>query len=253
MEVMLGKIMETIILPPGIMIVLMIFGIILRRRFHRTGQTFFVTGFILLLLFSLPIFSNNLILFEQSYPALRDVQIRSLEAKAIIILGGGRYPDAPEYGEDTIADDALERCRYGAYLQRKTKLPILVTGGSVYGGRKPESELMKAVLENEFLAVVNWVEGKSRTTYENAIFSFEMLQKEKIRDVVIITSAYHMPRSVEAFEQAGFNVVAAPISFSGNSTRPFYFQLLPSMDALYQSRIVLHEWVGRLWYHLRYY
>jgi uncharacterized SAM-binding protein YcdF (DUF218 family) len=201
----------------------------------------------------LPIIGSNLIKLVQTYPALSNEQINNLNVKAIVILGGGRYPDAPEYGKDTINNAALERCRYGAYLQRKTKLPILVTGGSVYGSRRPEGELMKDVLENDFMAVVQWVEGESRTTYENAIYSFEMLKKDNIKDILIVTNAYHMPRSVEAFEEAGFNVTPAPISFFGKSTQPVYFKLLPNMDALRLSRITLHEWVGRLWYNLRYY
>lgn len=253
MEVLIGKIMETLILPPGLMIALIVMGALLRLRFYRTGQSFIYTGFSLLILLSLPIVSNNLFLTIQDYPALTEKQIKSLNAKTIVILGGGRYADAPEYNKDTIADAALERCRYGAYLQRKTKLPILVTGGSVFGDRQPEAELMKEVLENTFISVVHWVEGKSRTTYQNAIYSYEMLVKENIKDIVLVTNAYHMSRSVEAFEKAGFNVTPAPTVFVTPSTRPFYFQLLPNMHALHNARIVLHEWVGRLWYNLRYY
>jgi uncharacterized SAM-binding protein YcdF (DUF218 family) len=253
MEVLLGKIMETVILPPGLIIVLILFGLLLRRRFHRTGQSFVIAGFTLLILLSMPLVSGNLMHLLQTYPALSDEQISNLDAKAIIVLGGGRYADAPEYGKDTISRSTLERCRYGAYLQRKSKLPILVTGGSVYSQREPEGELMKEVLENNFLTLVHWVEGKSRTTYQNAIYSYEVLEKENIKDVVIVTHAFHMPRSVEAFEQAGFNVTPAPMGFNTKSTQPFYFQVLPSLIALQKARTVLHEWVGRLWYNLRYY
>lgn len=253
MEVLIGKIMETLILPPGLMIALIVSGALVRLRFHRTGQLFIYAGFSLFILLSLPIVSNNLFLTIQNYPALSEAQIKTLNAKAIVILGGGRYADAPEYQKDTISGAALERCRYGAYLQRKTKLPILVTGGSVFGGRQPEAELMKEVLEDSFISVVHWVEGNSRTTYQNAIYSSEMLARENIKDIVLVTSAYHMSRSVEAFEQAGFKVTPAPTVFVTPSTRPFYFQLLPSEDAFGKARTIMHEWVGRLWYNLRYY
>lgn len=253
MEVLIGKILETLILPPGLMIAMIVTGVLIRLRFYRTGQSFVYSGFALLILLSLPIVGHGLMSTTQSYPALTEQNIQSLNAKAIVILGGGRYPDAPEYRQDTINRWALERCRYGAYLQRKTKLPILITGGSTYNDRAPVGELMKQVLEESFISVVHWVEGKSRTTYENSIYSFELLKKDNIKDIVLVTHASHMMRSVEAFEKAGFNVTPAPMGFFTASTRPVYFQILPSEYALKKSTLAIHEWIGRLWYHLRYY
>jgi len=253
MEVLIGKIIETFILPPGLMIALIVSGALLRLRFYQTGQVFIYSGFGLLILFSMPLVGNSLFSTTQNYPALAEEKIQSLNAKAIVVLGGGRYTDAPEYGQDTISKWALERCRYGAYLQRKTKLPILVTGGSVFEDRESEAELMKQVLEGSFNSVVHWVEGRSRTTYENSIYSFEMLNKENIKNIVLVTHAGHMMRSVEAFEKAGFNVIPAPMGFVPKSDRPIFFQILPSTNALQNSTFALHEWIGRLWYHLRYY
>ena len=253
MEVLIGKILETLILPPGLMIAMVVTGTLIRLRFYRTGQSLVYSGFALLIILSLPIVGDNLIGATQNHSALTEENIQSLNVKAIVILGGGRYPDAPEYGQDTVSKWALERCRYGAYLQRKTKLPILVTGGSVYSKRKSEGELMKQVLEDSFISVVHWVEGESRTTYENSIYSFEMLNKDNIKDIVLVTNAFHMTRSVEAFEKAGFNVTPAPMGFSSPSTRPFYFQILPNVVALRNSTHAFHEWIGRLWYNLRHY
>ena len=253
MEVLIGKIISTLILPPGLMISMIVTGALLRLRFYRTGQSFIYAGIGLLILLSLPIVGNSLLSATQNYPALTEENIQNLNAKAIVILGGGRYADAPEYNKDTISRWTLERCRYGAYLQRKTKLPILVTGGSVYGDRVSEGELMKQVLEESFISVVHWVEGESRTTYENSTYSYKILQNDNIKDIVLVTHAFHMSRSVEAFERAGFNVTPAPMGFITPSTSPFYFDILPNMGALKSSARALHEWVGRLWYNLRFY
>lgn len=253
MEVLTGKILETLILPPGLLIILIGAGFLLRLRYYRTGQSFIFTGFTLLLLLSLPLVSNSLFSTLQTYPALAPDKLKTLNASAIVILGGGRYSDAPEYGKDTVSAFTLERLRYGAYLQRITRLPILVTGGSVYENRVPEGELMKEVLESSFISVVHWVESESRTTYQNAVNTHEILNRENIKDIILVTNSFHMPRSVEAFENAGFRVIPAPVTAGSTSERPFYFSLLPDMIALRTSRIVLHEWVGRLWYNLRYY
>ena len=253
MEVILGKIMALFVLPPGLNLVLALFGLLLRWRFYRTGTFMIYFSFILLYIFSIPLFSTNLIRSQQPDTALDVGTLGDTPAKVIVVLGGGRYIDAPEYKEDTVSIYALERIRYGAYLQRKTKLPILFTGGVVYSEGTPEAVLMKKVLEDAFIGVAHWVEDRSRTTYENALYTQEMLAKENIQDIILVTHAYHMTRSVEAFEQMGFKVTPAPMGFVTPDTRPLLMQLLPRADALETTSAVMHEWIGRLWYQLRYY
>lgn len=255
MEVALGKFMETLILPPGLFLILLLTGALLRYRFYRTGQGFIYTSLALLVLFSTPLFGDFMMRIAQSYPPLDVQTLEKTPAKAIVILAGGRYANAPEYDyQDTVSISTLERSRYGAYLHKKTGLPILVTGGVVFEDNRPsEGQLMKNFLEHELQVKTRWVEGKSRTTYENAIYSYDMLNREGITDIILVTHAYHMPRAVEAFTKAGFHVIPAGVDFFSPDVRPAIFNLLPSLDALISTRIVLHEWIGRAWYHLRYY
>ncbi len=253
MEVILGKIMALFALPPGLNLVLALFGLLLRWRFHRTGTFILFFSFILLYIFSIPLFSTNLIRSQQPDAALDVSTLAKTPARVIVVLGGGRYTDAPEYKEDTVSIYALERIRYGAYLQRKTRLPILFTGGVVYGEGTPEAVLMKKVLEDAFIGVAHWVEDRSRTTYENALYTQEMLAKENIQDIILVTHAYHMARSVEAFEQMGLQVTPAPMGFVTPDRRPLLMQLLPNARSLEMTSAVMHEWIGRLWYQLRYY
>lgn len=253
MEVLFGKVMATLLLPPGLNIAMVLFGLLIRMRFYRTGTSFIYAGFILLYVFSIPIVSNNLVQSQQYYSALDITSIPSRKAKAIVVLGGGRYPAAPEYKEDTVSTHTLERLRYAAYLQRKTKLPILVSGGSVFGEGTAEAVLMKKTLETAFIGVTHWVEDKSKTTYQNALFSHELLAKLNIQDVILVTHASHMRRSKEAFEQVGFRVTPAPMGFNNSSRRPLLLDLLPNAYALAATASSFHEMIGRAWYNLRYY
>jgi len=253
MEVILGKLLATLVLPPGLNLVIALLGLLLRWRFYRTGTTLIFTSFILLYIFSIPLFSTNLIRSQQPDSALEISTLAGSPAKAIVVLGGGRYTDAPEYGEDTVNRYALERVRYAAYLQRKTRLPILISGGVVYGDGTAEAVLMKKVLEGAFVGVAHWLEDRSRTTYENALYTQEILARENIRDIVLVTHAFHMQRSREAFEQMGFSVTPAPMGFVTPTREPILMQLLPQARALEDTSSVLHEWIGRLWYRLRYY
>jgi uncharacterized SAM-binding protein YcdF (DUF218 family) len=253
MEVIIGKLVSTLIKPPGLILSLMLLGVILRLRFYRTGQGFIFGGVFLLIAFSMPVFSGMMARLYEDTPVLDVAAIKKSTASAIVVLAGGQT-DAPEYQGHTVSRYTLERIRYGAYLQRQTRLPILVTGGRVYGDESiAEAELMQQVLEKEFLAIVRWVENKSRTTYENAVFTQTILASENINHILLVTHAIHMPRAKEAFEQAGFTVTPAPMGLKGKASRTIISGLLPSAGSLKLTNELFHEWIGRLWYKLRYY
>ena len=254
MELLFTHVVEAFILPPGIFFLLLLLGLIVRKRFYRSGQVLMLAASIVLLFMSMPIITDPLVHLYETTPALDAATLSQTPAKAIVVLGGGRYPDAPEYQGDTVSEPSLERIRYGAWLQRKTKLPILVTGGIVSGGNRPaEAELMKQVLAQDFLALVPWEEKESRTTYENAIYSKKMLEKEGITHIILVTHAMHMPRAIEAFEKAGFTVIPAPMGYNTASDSPTLLGLLPSVYSLLNMHDLMHELIGRLWYRLRYY
>ena len=254
MEVILGKLLATLLIPPGLMFSMMLAGAILRLRFYRTGQIFIYSGIFLLVTLSLPVITDNVARYYEDMPAFDETSIRTNRPAAIVILAGGRNTNAPEYRNDTISRHSLERVRYGAYLHHKIRLPILVTGGRVYGDESiSEAELLQQALQNEFNVTTKWVEDKSRTTYENAVFTQTILAGENISHILLVTHAIHMPRSKEAFEQAGFTVTPAPTSFHTKSSGTLIGGLLPAAHALDLASQLFHEWIGRLWYRIRYY
>ena len=161
-------------------------------------------------------------------------------AQAIVILGGGSYYAAPEYGGDTVSRASLERLRYGARLARESKLPLLVTSGAPYGGRA-EAESMRDVLEQEFGTRVRWVETLSRDTAENARFSAPILKAAGIDRIALVTHAAHMPRSAALFAREGLEVIAAPTGFRTPSPSSIE-DWLPR--GLGRSREALHEHLG---------
>ncbi len=254
MEVLITKLISLLAVPPGLFFSFILLGALVRLRFYRSGQILFYTGLISLFLISIPLVSSNLVEMTQANTPLTEELTQTAPAKAIVILGGGRYPAAPEYqNNDTVSRHALERCRYGSYLQRKLKLPILVSGGSVYGEQAPEAVLMKNVIENSFVGVTHWVEDQSRTTYENALYTYKMIGNDSKTNIILVTHALHMARATEAFEHAGFTVTPAPLGFHTPDNRPFYVRLIPNIHSASTSAQVFHEWFGRLWYKLRYY
>lgn len=199
-----------------------------------------------------------LLLFVLSLPAVGDAMLRTLEgepvsradleqAQAIVVLGGGRYREAPEYGGDTVGHETLARLRYAAKLQRESGRPILVTGGRPDGVGLSEAETMRRVLVGEFAVPVRWVEGESDNTRENALYSAQLLKRAGVTRVLLVTHAWHMPRAARSFEQAGIAVSPAPTLFHREPMTPLDF--LPKGYS--GARYAMHEWIGLVWYRLR--
>ena len=255
MEVLLIKVVQTLLLPPGLMILLMLIGYLISKRMPRTGKSMLLAGFGLLVLASLPIVANlNLRLLEGD-SALSPTELAHPSAQAIVILSGGRILDAPEYGNnDTVSMHTLERVRYGAWLHRHTQLPMLVTGGKVYESSRPaEAELMRQILNKEYQLPVQWLETYSRNSWENAEFSQVILKEAGIKRIYLVTQAWHMPRARMAFESVGLEVIPAPTGFlHGDGDAPLILDFLPSSSALLTNYYLSHELMGIVWYKLRY-
>lgn len=169
--------------------------------------------------------------------------------QAIVVLGGGTYFIAPEYGSDTVNAQTLVRLRYAAHLHRTLGKPVLVTGGTPDGGSVPEAELMTQALQRDFNVPTKWAENGSRNTFENARMSRDLL-KSTVQQVYLVTHAWHMPRAKLAFEHAGFIVIPAPTGY----TRRFeltVLDFLPDADALSDSSLFFREVTGIAWYRLR--
>jgi uncharacterized SAM-binding protein YcdF (DUF218 family) len=179
------------------------------------------------------------------------------QIQAIIVLGGGRRLGAKEFAEysnQDLSKEALERVRMAAKLARQTGLPILTSGGqpdATDANDQSEAEVMSRVLKNEYALDVKWLESKSHTTQENAHYSFEMLKKEQVHRVYLVTHFWHMPRAQKIFEQQGFQVTPIPHGF-WDIERYTPLDFYPGSSALASSRQVWHEVLGSVWYRLRY-
>lgn len=251
---LITKAVGTLLTPPALFLFLALLGLWLQIRWRYLGVGIASAGVLALLILSLPITADFLVgTLESSVPRLMVTsEALQKQAGAIVVLGGGRTADTPEYGGDTVSGFTLERLRYAARLHRTSRLPLLVTGGSVFGEPISEAKLMRDVLKQDFQADVAWVEERSRTTHENAVYTRAILEAIGINRVVLVTHAWHMPRAVLAFQQAGMDVIPAPTVYTARGSAITVLRLLPSGMGLSKSNLALHEWLGILWYRLAY-
>ncbi len=242
MPFLLKKILTALALPPAGPLLLAALGLLLIRRWPRFGKTLAWSGLVLLWLLATPAVTKPMLTAIEDIPPLDPARAKS--AQAIVVLGGGSYFAAPEYGGDTVSRWSLERIRYAARLQRETGLPLLVTGGAPLGG-VAEGRSMQAALEKDFGVKVRWVEEASADTRENARLSAPLLREAGIRRVLLVTHAWHMRRALGEFSAAGLETVAAPTGYE--TTGPLTaLDILPGPGGLWAGRIALNEWLGRL-------
>jgi uncharacterized SAM-binding protein YcdF (DUF218 family) len=234
---------KALILPPTGPLLVAATGLLLLGRRWRAGRVLAWTGVASLLLLSTPIVAYLLLSVLNRSPALN--MERAMDAQAIVILGGGIRRHAAEYGGDTLGFLTLERVRYGALVARATRLPVLVTGGSVFAG-EPEAKLMRAALEREFGVAVRWTESESRNTHENAVRSSRILSAAHVERIVLVAHSFDMPRARAEFAAQGFDVIPAPTRIP-NLEIDTPLDVLPSLAALQGSYLALYEIIGNAW------
>ena len=180
-------------------------------------------------------------------------ELKRAPKTALVVLGGGRWALAPEYGVSTLKARSVERLRYGIWLSRETDLPLAYSGGIGHGAPdgNTEAEIAARITEREFGHKLRWQEGRSRDTRENALFTVAMLQAQGIEHIVLVTHDYHMKRGLRNFTRAvsadsvPMRLTAAPLGLPAGGPM-LASAWLPTIEGFEHTRIVLHEWLGLL-------
>ena len=238
------NLISAFLLPPFNLILLGAVGVLLLKHRPGSGRILIVVALALLYLLSIPLVSDALLQQLETPPEKNPFDNN---IQAIVVLSGGTYSNAPEYGNHTVGRYTLERIRYAAKLHRVIGKPILAAGGTPLGMDSSEALQMKAVLEKEFQVPVKWIEEASRNTHENAYKSFAILKPYGISRIALVTHAWHMPRAAREFEQAGFKVIPAATAYTTRYNTDL-FVFIPNTGALLKSSLFFHEVIGMLWY-----
>lgn len=246
----LRYLLKGVLLPPFTQIVFLFIAWKIRKRTPTIAKAIFLIAVCSLWGLGCPVVATFLAQSLEKYPALNAQQLGETQADAIIILSANQNEYAPEFGEPVSGEEQLVRIRYGAFLHKKTGLPVLLSGGSVRGDEQRSlAETMAYDLVKGYSVQVRWLEKKSRTTAENSRYSYALLAQENQTTVVLVTSAIHMMRAKWSFEQAGFKVLPAPTNFLDR--RPLSVNsFVPNAGALMLSSEALHEWLGYWVYQL---
>jgi len=247
-----SKLAAIFALPPGcIILVLLLLVVFVPRKLK------YFLGLVTLFLYLLsirPVSDFLLRPLEDAYPVL-PANVGGNWPQAIVVLGGGTIQNSPEAGRGkaSLSSDAMKRAVYAFTLRERFSAPIVFSGGKVFGYEQ-ESEAAAAgrlfealgLPAHQFIA-----ESKSRNTWENAEETLLLFlgKKEKLENVILVTSAYHVKRGVFCFRRNGMTVIPAPTDYKCDRGRKYdVLSFLPSMAYLKDSHLALHEYIGLLYY-----
>jgi len=211
--------------------------------------------------------SALVVLVLMAWKPLPEAIIRELESRyseltpdaklqgyvGMVVLGGGLESGRAQLAHvQPMLNDAAERMTGTvAALRYNPTLQVLFTGGegSLMGIGQTEAERAKLFFDSLGVPATQvQYESASRNTYENAVLSAQLPGVDPTQRWLLVTSAWHMPRSMATFQKAGWNVTAYPVDFrTGDSSNWLDFSMAGGAA---QWQLALHELVGLLAYKL---
>jgi uncharacterized SAM-binding protein YcdF (DUF218 family) len=248
-----SKVLGFFALPSNLVMAVGIAGLLLlATRFARAGRRLIVTSIIALAVLGYSPIGNLLIIpLEQRFPpwdAARGAP------DGIVVLGGAISPDVSTARNDVALNEAAERMTALVDLARRyPQARVIFSGGSpaLFFSEAPEAEFAVRLLQSQGIPRERiLVEDESRNTVENAVFSKRIAQPKSGERWLLVTSAYHMPRSMGVFRAADFAVEAYPVDWRtrglADAWRPF-----PTLgEGLKRTDTAAREWIGLLAYRL---
>jgi uncharacterized SAM-binding protein YcdF (DUF218 family) len=255
-ESLMTRFVSALLQPHNFLYLLLLAGVIglwrIRPALPRRRLLAVTLPFVLISLVSMPVISYlGYGSLEWHYPPVMD---RPTEADAIVVLSGYvRDPDEFWPSAD-LGSDTMYRCLRAAELyQQGPRCPMIVSGGRVERDRPGPtlSEAMRGFLVKHGVAAEDIVlEERSQTTYENALYTGEILRQQGITRPVLVTDANSMLRAELCFRKQGISVVPRGCDYRARQFEPGVLAFLPNPAGIGQLELIVHEWLGLAWYRL---
>ncbi len=247
----LSKLLGVVFQPVNLLLILLTVGaVFLLAGWPRAGRALLVgTTVAFLVCGVLPFGTALLRVLEDRFPP----PPRDMAAPTGIIVLGGALDEEVSFARGAFSmSQAGSRMTTGAALAlRYPQARLVFTGGT--------NDLQQVGRDEAEGARRLWVslgvpetrmsfESKSRNTFENALFTRDLVRPQPGETWLLVTSAWHMPRSMGIFRRAGFPVTAYPTDYRTLGTARDWQLSTNALDALDRVDTGLHEWIGLVAY-----
>ena len=242
----INKILPIIVSPLGLIIILLFFGVFRKRMLPS------LIGLIILIILSLPIVSGQLIkLLEQDYrPTTPNETAR---ADTVIVLSGMVTLIEKNDGIHYEFSEAVDRIFAGINLLKigKAQKIILTRGKLPWSVGVPEGEFLAEFIQSQGINPNRILLSEIvQNTNDEAKAISRMLPKNS--EVILVTSAFHMPRAVKVFQNQNLKVIPYAVDFRSSVKEINIIDFLPQASAFKDSNFYFREIIGRAYYSMRY-
>lgn len=247
----LSKTIGYLVYPLSLALLALLFSRWRRKRQEKRAAVCFWLGFVILWLCSMPWGTDALLRpLEEPYRN----QPPPAGADAILVLGGAldlaaSWPGHLEYNQ------GADRFLYSLKLAKQyPKAVVIYAGGTadLFDKSKTEASLLRQEAIEFGLAPERlFVDDRSRNTRENMVEARRILQQTGGSTVLLVTSAFHMPRSMGCARKVGINAVPYPVDFRGHYSGFNRFGFAPEAGQLVDSTAAIREYVGLVMYRLQ--
>jgi uncharacterized SAM-binding protein YcdF (DUF218 family) len=243
----LHKLLPVFVLPLGWVVVLLVIAIVRKKRWPV------IAALAVLYVSSMPVVGSYLAgSLESSYPP---VPIDGIEKADAIVPLGGIFGPAVETGILPNVGEAGERLEAGVQLWQKKKAPWLVfTGGRIPWANQAEVEgaaSARAAIARGIPADKIIVTREVGNTVDEARAVNDLMRERGWTKIILVTSAWHMPRAARSFRKAGVDFVPFAVDYQVDPEGAVsLLDFLPRAGGLRDTEAALREWYGRAFYAL---
>ena len=219
---------------------------------EKLGRTLITVATIIIVLFSLfPISNMLLIPLENRFPIPEPLP---KDINGVIVLGGAESPKlTQERGQASLGDSAERLTTFVSLARRLPYVKLVYAGGQGAIGLQEYKAAFTARLFFEQMGLDPGriiFDSQSRNTMENAQNAFKLVKPKKGEKWVLITSAWHMPRSVGIFRKLGWEVIPYPVDYKTTGKSEVTLRFPPRLSSTSAVSNVLYEWIGLTYYRL---
>jgi uncharacterized SAM-binding protein YcdF (DUF218 family) len=220
-----------------------------REKLGRRLVAFATT--IIILLSLLPISSMLLIPLENRFPIPEPL---SKDINGVIVLGGAESPKLTQLrGQASLVDSAERLTTFVSLARRFSDAKFVYAGGQGAIGAQEYKAAFTARLFFEQMGLDPdrvIFDSQSRNTMENAQNIFKIVKPQKGEKWVLITSAWHMPRSVGIFRKLGWEVIPYPVDFKTTGKLELTLRVPPKLSSTIAVSNAIYEWIGLTYYRM---
>jgi len=245
---LLKKIASLLLSPLTVCIILLVSGMfmLLFTRRQKTGKLLTASGVVFLLLISYDALPDRAIgILEHEYPPLNEISPVS-GAKWIVVLGGGHTSDKNLPALSRLSGESLTRIVEGIVIHKS--LPqsrLLFSGGKAFDPESESKTMADVAVQLGLNRSLIVEESAGQDTDDQAALIKNIVGNDKF---ILVTSAYHMPRSMALFQKQGMHPIPAPAGHrvkNNETTNPFMY--FPDSDGIKKMEFAVHEYLGLIW------